>query len=120
MKVNLSIKGVPEEVAQRLRDRAQRHHRSLQGELMAIIEAAASGMGVVASDVPAPAYRAPAAPADADLLDRIDADLRGAGLAGGPWLPREAVHDRAIQRESADAGRSPAARKRRPRKGADA
>ena len=36
--VNLSIKNAPDEVVQRLRERAQRNHRSLQGELMAIIE----------------------------------------------------------------------------------
>jgi antitoxin FitA len=41
MPVNLSIKNVPDDVAQRLRGQAERHHRSLQGELMAIIEAAA-------------------------------------------------------------------------------
>jgi plasmid stability protein len=40
MAVNLSIKNAPEDVVQRLRARAERHHRSLQGELMAIIEAA--------------------------------------------------------------------------------
>jgi plasmid stability protein len=40
--VNLSIKGVPEAIAQCLRRRAQRNHRSLQGELMAIIEQAAA------------------------------------------------------------------------------
>ena len=40
MSVNLSIKNAPDDVVQRLRARAQRHHRSLQGELMAIIEAA--------------------------------------------------------------------------------
>ena len=39
--LNLSIKNAPEHVVQRLRLRAERHHRSLQGELMAIIEAAA-------------------------------------------------------------------------------
>ena len=39
--VNLSIKNAPEEVVERLRERARRHHRSLQGELLAIIEAAA-------------------------------------------------------------------------------
>ena len=38
MPVNLSIKNVPEELAQRLRERARRNHRSLQGELMAILE----------------------------------------------------------------------------------
>ncbi len=40
MPVNLSIKDVPDEVAEILRKRAERNHRSLQGELMAIIEAA--------------------------------------------------------------------------------
>lgn len=37
---NLSVKDVPEVWAETLRQRAARHHRSLQGELMAIIEAA--------------------------------------------------------------------------------
>ena len=41
MAINLSIKDVPEEVAERLRARAARNHRSLQGELMAIVEQAA-------------------------------------------------------------------------------
>ena len=38
---NLSIKDVPDDLAERLRQRAARNHRSLQGELMAIIEQAA-------------------------------------------------------------------------------
>ena len=37
MSVNLSIKNVPDEMAERLRERAERSHRSLQGELMAIL-----------------------------------------------------------------------------------
>ncbi len=41
MPVNLSVKNVPDDMAERLRERARRHHRSLQGELMAILEAAA-------------------------------------------------------------------------------
>ena len=41
MPVNLSIKNAPDDVVQRLRERAARNHRSLQGELMAIIEEAA-------------------------------------------------------------------------------
>ena len=41
MAVNLSIKGVPDTLAERLRERAERNHRSLQGELMLIIEQAA-------------------------------------------------------------------------------
>ena len=40
MPVNLSIKDVPDDLAERLRQRAARHHRSLQGELMAIVEQA--------------------------------------------------------------------------------
>jgi plasmid stability protein len=40
MPVNLSIKEVPDMLANRLRARAERHHRSLQRELMAIIEQA--------------------------------------------------------------------------------
>ena len=47
MAVNLSIKNAPDRVVERLRARAERHHRSLQGELLAVIEAA------VAEDRPA-------------------------------------------------------------------
>ena len=36
--MNLSIKNVPEEVVDRLRERARSHHRSLQGELMSLLE----------------------------------------------------------------------------------
>jgi plasmid stability protein len=46
---NLSIKNVPDEVLDKLRERASRHHRSIQGELMALLSAAlesqASGAG---------------------------------------------------------------------------
>ena len=38
MPVTLSIKNVPEELAAALRERAQGHHRSMQGELMAMLE----------------------------------------------------------------------------------
>lgn len=41
MPVSLSVKDVPEEIADTLRTRAAANHRSLQGELMAILEAAA-------------------------------------------------------------------------------
>jgi plasmid stability protein len=40
MPVNLSIKNVPDEIAAQIKRRAAKHHRSLQGELMSIIEAA--------------------------------------------------------------------------------
>jgi plasmid stability protein len=39
--MDLSIKGVPEEQVARLRERAKANHRSLQGELRALIEEAA-------------------------------------------------------------------------------
>ena len=42
MPVNLSIKDVPDELADRLRRRAEATHRSMQGELMAILERALS------------------------------------------------------------------------------
>ncbi len=41
MTLNLSIKNVPEPVVVRLRERAKHNHRSLQGELLAILEEAA-------------------------------------------------------------------------------
>jgi plasmid stability protein len=61
MPVNLSIKAVPDALAERLRRRAERNHRSLQGELMAIIErAAAEG-----AEAPAP------------VLERLSLHRRG-------------------------------------------
>lgn len=42
MPVNLSIKNVPERIVRPLRARAKRNHRSLQGELMAILDEAAT------------------------------------------------------------------------------
>jgi plasmid stability protein len=41
MAVSLSIKNVPEHVVKRLRQRATRNRRSLQGELLDLIEQAA-------------------------------------------------------------------------------
>jgi plasmid stability protein len=41
MSINLSIKNASDEVVAALKLRARQNHRSLQGELMAIIEAAA-------------------------------------------------------------------------------
>jgi plasmid stability protein len=38
--VNVSLKNVPDELMEKLRMRAKRNHRSLQGELMSIIEEA--------------------------------------------------------------------------------
>lgn len=41
MPTNLSVKNVPDELAERLRARAARNHRSLQRELLSILEAVA-------------------------------------------------------------------------------
>jgi len=45
MPVNLSIKNAPDDIVDQIRQRAKRHHRSLQGELLAIIEQAAREPG---------------------------------------------------------------------------
>ncbi|GBD12133.1 hypothetical protein HRbin24_00133 [bacterium HR24] len=45
MPVNLSIKKVPDHLYERLRERARRNHRSLQGELLAILESALAPQG---------------------------------------------------------------------------
>lgn len=42
MAITLTVKNVPEDVAARLRKRAARHHRSLQGELLTIVNEAAT------------------------------------------------------------------------------
>lgn len=78
MPVNLSIKNAPDHVVGRLRERAERHHRSLQGELLAIIEAAVSD-------------DRPATPAE------ILAEIRGFGLR----TPSEAAD---LVRAGRDAG----------------
>ena len=81
MAVNLSIKNAPDDVVQRLRERAARNHRSLQGELMAIIEDAVKE--------PRPARRL--------NIDEVRARIRALGLNS----PDESA---AIIRADRDAG----------------
>ena len=50
MPVNLSIKNVPDDIAERLRRRAARHHRSLQGELLSILEDSVSQEKLLSPD----------------------------------------------------------------------
>jgi len=38
MPTNVSLKNVPDDIVEKLRAMAKRHHRSLQGELIAILE----------------------------------------------------------------------------------
>lgn len=47
--VTLSVKNVPKDLARRLRTRAAGHHRSLQGELLAILTEA--GTATTAADL---------------------------------------------------------------------
>ena len=49
--MNLSIKNVPEETVEQLRERAKRNHRSLQGEVMTILEAAVTTKGLTVEEL---------------------------------------------------------------------
>jgi len=107
---NLSIKDVPEALAEALRQRAARNHRSLQGELMALLEASVAqslaqaapvlrvAEPAVAAYVPASANPVPAADQD-DLLARLDAIVAGSQWGHAPLLTREQSHDRRLARE---------------------
>ena len=89
---NLSIKDVPEAWAEALRQRAARNHRSLQGELMAILERAVADSG----DTPRPgslgqgvARTEPQAGPRQNwkTIEQVAADLRSRfpqGLPAGP------------------------------------
>ena len=73
---NLSIKDVPEALAESLRQRAARNHRSLQGELMSIIELAATEFP---PRVPGTSYDTAQAPRET---------VMGFGDAGRPIIRR--------------------------------
>jgi plasmid stability protein len=68
MPVNLSVKNVPDALAERLRNRAERNHRSLQRELLSILESAA------AERSPQPSSRA--TPGDYISIDEVVARTR--------------------------------------------
>jgi plasmid stability protein len=118
MSVNLSIKGVPDALAERLRKQAARHHRSLQRELMAIIEAAVADPAPVmlpavpmAAEAAAPSYaeapaRHPPEPADG-LLAELDAIVAGSQWGRAPVLTREQANDRRLAREFEHDARAP-------------
>jgi plasmid stability protein len=104
MPLNLSIKNVPENVAAKLRARAQRNHRSLQGELMAILESAAGDVNVGRTDAGTVRYEAEAVatPASSDhLLERLLAIAGDRGLDSSKRLTREQTHDRKALRKQA-------------------
>lgn len=100
---NLSIKEVPQTLAEKLRQQAARHHRSLQGELMAILEAAVEQR----AGEPRPAAYSPPertsppveSTASDDLLERLDRIVAGSQWGSAPVLTREQANDRALNRE---------------------
>ncbi len=78
MPVNLSIKNAPDDIVERLRERAARHHRSLQGELLAIVEEAVRPIRrLTAEEVLAEVRRMGLrTPAEAAAIVRADRDRR--------------------------------------------
>ena len=78
MPVSLSIKNAPDELVRRLKERAERHQRSLQGELMAILEdAAATSRRLTPAEVLARAQELGlSTPSEAAAMIRKDRDER--------------------------------------------
>jgi len=103
MPVNLSIKNVPDDLAETLRTRAERNHRSLQGELMAILESAANDPQVFRANSQNASYGTDSASVLADtLLERLMAIAGERGVDASKRLTREAVHERKSQRKAGD------------------
>jgi plasmid stability protein len=82
---NLSIKDVPEAWAETLRQRALRNHRSLQGELMAIIEQAV----VAEADASTTPLRQPSAGARQGTV--VGLDRRGHPIMRYGWKTIEQI-----------------------------
>ncbi len=114
MPVSLSIKAVPDALVERLRLRAAGNHRSLQRELMAIVEAAVqpepkteartrtpapSSALVLRVAESEPVWQALASSANDGLLDELDRIVSGSHWGEAPLLSREQLHDRALARE---------------------
>lgn len=76
MPVSLSIKNVPDDVARRLRERATRNRRSLQSELLVIVEAAAAeDEAVTVDELLSAAHRRGLTPVDeATTIVRVSRD----------------------------------------------
>ena len=69
--MNLSIKNVPEDLVRRLKERAKANHRSLQGEVLSMLEASVYGRGAAAE----PCWIETPTPID-PLLPRANRDPR--------------------------------------------
>ena len=110
MPVSLSIKAAPDALVEKLRRRAAGNHRSLQRELMAIVEAALQPVprAIATMQLPAamlrvaepePAWQ-PALNTGGDgLLEELDTIVSGSRFGEAPLLTREQAHDRAVARE---------------------
>lgn len=102
--VNFSIKNVPEAVAQGLRERAAQNHRSLQGELMAILEAAVSSPNLGRTNATGARYEtesdASGTPPPKRLLERLRAIAGDRGIDTTQRLTRKQAHDRTQLRKS--------------------
>lgn len=95
MSLNLSVKNVPETLAKKLRERAERNHRSLQGELMAILESAADEPHVARANGGISKYEVESTTALADsLLNRLMEIAGARGIATVKRLTRDDAHDR--------------------------
>jgi antitoxin FitA len=72
--VTLSVKGVPVDLADRLKKRAAENHRSLQGELRAILDAAGHTLSVtqIAALVKRIGLKTPSESAEIIRADRDD------------------------------------------------
>lgn len=114
MPVSLSIKAVPDALVEHLRRRAAANHRSLQRELMAIVEAAVQPQpraaqatpafalpvsSALLSSEPVPVWHVSPQPADDGLLDELDGIVAGSSWGEAPLLTREQLHDRSLARE---------------------
>lgn len=98
--INLSVKNVPESLAAKLRTRAELNHRSLQGELMAILETAANDTRALVAGTSVAGYDAGAGvPARDNLLERLMAIAGDRGIDTTKRLTREQVHDRKALRK---------------------
>lgn len=86
----LTIRNVPEALARKLKSRAERNHRSLQGEVMAIMEQATAAN---AAQQPEASHRAPT-DAKSAAPDADSAAPRPAAVAVGKRLTIQEIWDR--------------------------
>jgi antitoxin FitA len=78
MPINLSIKNAPDDIVALLKLRAQQNHRSLQGELLAIVEAAVRPPRALSLDEVVAKIRrlGISSPSEAAAMIRADRDAR--------------------------------------------